>query len=428
MSDNTANEDKGYLSISRPRAWFMWFLGASFYFYQFFLQVSVGHLKPELSQAFNVNAEQFGSVMACFLYVYGVMQIPVGLLVDRFGPRRLLTVAVIFCALGSYMFSIADHLWAAYMARVFMGLGASFAVVCTLSISSMWFSSKRFALLVGLMVTVGMLGAAFASEKIASLVETYPWRDVFAYTAYVGIILAVMTYAFLRDRDISDRKRNDLEKNAGLIEGFKYIIGHKQIWLISIYAGLMYLPIASFGELWSGPFLTDGHGLDRDTAGSITKFIFIGFAVGGPLYGYVSDTVKRRNLPMYFAAITTMLALLGVIYSEPNILLLKVLWFAVGFFCSGFIVGLAAIRESTPIIVASTAIGFFNIINTLGGAILQPIIGSILDSQGGSLTNTGEKIFSLLEYQKVLVLLPAFLIVSFIILMFVKETHCKQQA
>lgn len=429
MSENTIKEDKGYLKISRPAAWSIWLLASLFYFYQFFIQVTPSLLKEELATSFNLqSAEGLGYISSLFVFVYGLMQVPAGLLIDRYGPRKLLSIAVFTCAFGSYMFGVATHLWEIKLARIIMGLGASFAVVGTLTVSSMWFPTKRFALLTGLMVTIGMSGAAASFDQLPAFLAKFEWREIFKEVSIFGLVLGLLILFFMKERPLAKKIKSADAKEAGIIEGVKFILFHKQIWLVSIYASLMFLPTLSFGELWSVPFLMQGHGLDKDTAGKITKFIFIGWAFGAPLYGYISDRLRLRNFPMYFANIATIIVLMIVLYSSPSIITMKVLWFLIGFFSSGFIIAFAVVRESSPAIVTATAVGFINILNTLGGAVLQPVIGKILDANWGGTMLNDEKVFSLLEYQNALIILPFFLIVSLIAIFFVKETHGKQIA
>ncbi len=420
----TANDSK--FEVSRKRAYFMWFLAALFYFYQFFLQVSPSSLKSELSMAFNASAQDYGVLSSYYITIYAIMQIPAGLLMDKYGARRLLTIATAICATGSFIFATADTLYAAKIARFVMGLGGSFAVVSCLKITSMWFARTQFAFLTGLMVMIGMLGAAHAQAPFAALLQYMSWQDIFYWTSLVGIALAAIIAIFVKDKE-EELAHSDSKTPAPLISGLIEILTNKQIWLVALYAGLMFTPTLAFGELWSIPFLMEAYSMDKTTAGALSSLVFFGWAFGGPIYGFVSDKLGNRNIPMYFANVSTMLVLISIMYivDLPNFMI-GALFLLLGAFSSGFIIAFAVVRESSPNYLAGTAVGFTNFINTIGGAVAQPFIGWVLDSQWeGGLTDTMEKIFSLSEYQSALFVLPVLLSISFLCLMLVKETHAK---
>jgi len=413
------------------RAVLIWGLAAIFYFYDNLLQIAPSAMKPELSKVFIHVAQDFGSLSAYWLYAYGIMQIPAGLLMDKLGPRRLITVACLFCAVGSLVFGVADTLWLAKLGRVLSGIGASFAVVSCLKIATNWFAPNRFAFMTGLMVTVGFLGAVFGLGMLNQAVELWGWRCTMDYGAAFGIVLMILLWMFVRDNGpyTNDTNQNMAPSTSSLLLGLKSIMGSKQIWIASLYAGLMFVPTLAFGGLWGIPFLVEAHHIERSTAGWLISLIYVGWVLGGPFYGWFSDYIQRRNLPMYIATAVTLGICLSLLYLENlSAPVMAVLLFGLGFFSSGFIIAFAVVQESTPAKNSSTAMGFMNAINTFGGALAQPLIGFILDNNAREVkVVNGEQIFSLLDYKYALTTLPISLVISLIILCFLKETYCKPQ-
>lgn len=419
-------ESTSYSKSRIFRACLIWGLAALFYFYDNLLQVSPSAMKPELSLAFAKEAEQFGSLSAYCLYAYGLMQIPAGLLMDRFGPRRLITVASILCASGSLLFGIATSLWEAKFGRILIGVGASFAFVSCLKIAGIWFSSRRFALMIGLTATIGFLGSVFGLSTVSKIVETLGWRSSMLWGGYVGLLLSLLLWVVIKDKrsevvlhDIPLKQQSSKEVLYGLIQIFK----HKQTWIAALYAGLMFVPTLAFGGLWGIPFLVEAHGFDRNTAGYCISLIYIGWVFGSPLWGCFSDYLGKRNLPMLIANIFTLVICLGIIYSgHLSLQILGVLLFSLGFFSSGFILAFAVVRDSNPPENSGTAIGFTNALNTFWGAIAQPIIGIILDmSTWSSVGVHGERVFTLAQYQHAFLALPICLVISLCLLFFLKE-------
>lgn len=427
------------------RACIVWGFATLFFFFDNLLQVSPSAMKPELSLAFVKDAEQFGSLSAYCLYAYGLMQIPAGIFMDRFGPRRILTMAAIFCSLGSFLFGIAGVLWEAKMGRVMIGIGASFALVGCLKLANHWFSSGRFALMTGLTVTIGYLGAVFSLSMVSKIVELFGWRDCMTFAGGLGFFISFLLWTFIRDypkdylklKNHSDAKievQTESQKSSSFIamkemlRGLWEVFQHKQTWVAALFAGLMFVPTLAFGGLWGIPFLVEAHGFDRAAAGQCVSLIYVGWVVGSPCWGFFSDYLKRRNLPMMIASIITLIVCLAIIYIHPlSLTALSLLLFSLGFFSSGFILAFAVVQESNPDRIAGTAIGFTNALNTLWGALAQPIIGIILDMNAAVSIDqsTGERIFSLMEYQHALIALPVSLILSFILLLFLKETNCR---
>lgn len=418
------------------RACLIWSLAALFYFYDNLLQVSPSAMKPELSLAFVRDAEQFGSLSAYCLYAYGLMQIPAGVLMDRFGPRRILTLACLFCSVGSVVFGVATTLWEAKFGRVLIGVGASFAFVGSLKIISHWFPAKRFALVTGLTVTIGFLGAVFGLSTVSQVVAVFGWRHSMLLGGIVGLFLGVFLWLIVRDAFVIEKDasqlsfvtRNDQTVWCGLLQ----VIKHKQTWIAALYAGLMFVPTLAFGGLWGIPFLVEAHGFDRGSAGFCISLIYIGWVFGCPMWGFLSDYVQRRKLPMIITTIITFGICFAIIYLEPlPFYLLGVLLFSLGFFSSGFVLAFAVVQESNTNNTTGTAIGFTNAVNTFWGALAQPAIGKLLDMSATSFpllaNGEGERIFSLVQYQHALVVLPAALGIALCLLLFLKETFCKSK-
>ncbi len=420
------------------RGYFIWGIVTLFYIFDNLLNIFPGAMKPELSAAFSRSAADLGSLSACYLWAYGIMQIPAGILIDRFGPRIVLTIASFVCAVGCYIFSSAYTFSTGVVGRLLIGFGASFAVVGCSKIATTWFPPKRFALFMGLMVSVGMTGAAFGLSTINKIIHVFAsWRDVVLFGSAISVSIAVLIWFFVRDRpegpvpwSIELTSSNITKPHIGLFEALFEVISCRQAWYVSTYAGLMFVPTLAFGGMWGIPYLVEAHAFSQDLAGFSVGLIFIGWTFGGPIYGWFSDYIRRRKILMCFANITTLLVSLCIIYATHlSPMLIGTLMFLLGLFSSGFILAFAIMREQNRVEVLGISIGFINMLNTiLGGAVFQYIIGKVLDWKAKDVIETeAGRIFSLLDYQRALLLLPVCLVVSLIALMFLKETYCKSK-
>lgn len=407
----------------------IWGIATLFYFFDNLLNVAPGGMKPQLSQAFNLSAGELGILSSCYLWSYGIMQIPAGLLMDSVGPRRVLSIAGLSCAFGSMLFGLADTIVMACVGRIFIGLGASVAVVGCSKIASVWFPPRRFALFMGLMVAVGMLGGAFGLAAVSSIIKHFGWQQTLLSGAVISLLICSLTWLIIRDQpphSVQPESEQNNEK-VPLLVGLTEVVTSSQSWLVAIYAGLMFVPTLAFGGLWGTPYLVEAHGFSQESAGLLSSLVFVGWVFGGPIYGWVSDYMGRRNIPMYFANITTFIVTLWLIYGSTfSFVSIAVGMFLLGFFSSGFLIAFVVTREKNRPQVSGTAIGFINMLNTFSVALFQWLIGLILDlvaTTGVIIGDVGSE-FTLSDYQKALMCIPVCLIIAFFVLLRVKETYC----
>lgn len=407
--------------------WIMWGLATLFYCYEFFLQVSPNVMVKDLMLAFNLNAAQMGYLSTSYYVAYAAMQLPVGMLLDRFGTRKPLTVAVLLCALGALLFGYASVFWVAALGRFIIGFGSAFAAVSCLQIASQWLPLNRFALVTGLLLTIGMMGAWGGQAPLGMLIQVLGWRETMLVFGLIGVVLAVIVLLVIRDKD-SLHNSPDRLVPPGFFSGLRHVVHNKQMWVVAIYGGLMFLSIPGFAGLWSVSFFSHSYHLPQTTSAFVVSMIFIGFAVGAPFLGWLSDRICARKPPMYIGSVGAFFTICFILYGPMvGIYTAGTLFFIFGFFCSGFLPAFSVARELNPPETSGTALGFINTLNTAGGMLAQPIIGYLLDMKWQGTLQDGVRYYSNLDYRFALTLLPFSIFCSFIMLRFVRETHCKSQ-
>jgi sugar phosphate permease len=415
------------LPVSRGGTWpwVMWGLGALFYCYEFCLQVSPSVMTNEIMREFSVNAAQLGILTGFYLYAYTLMQLPVGILLDRFGPRRLLTFATICCAIGALFFGTAHAISIAALGRFLIGIGSAFAAVSCMHIAATWLPLSRFALTTGLMVTIGMLGAVGGEAPLSMLNNYLGWRQTLIMFGFIGIALSLIIWLVVRDRAFPEHSKTITQ--TGFLSGLKHILRNKQLWITSLYGGLMYLPTPAFAGLWGVPFLVSVYHLPRTQAAFFISLIFIGWAVGSPFFGYFSDRLGRRKPSLIISSVGALISILCVLYLPYlSLTVMGIFLFAFGFFSSGFLPAFSVAREINPPETNATALGFVNTLNSLGAALAQPFIGLMLDWHWSGGMVEGVRHYSVTSYHLALATLPACITIAILILPFIKETYCKQ--
>lgn len=414
------------LSKVRFSPWLIWGLGATFFFAEYFARVAPSVIATNLMRDFQVSAAALGSLSACFYYAYVGMQVPVGMLVDRFGAHRLLTIMAMLSALSCGLFASAQSLAIADASRFLFGFAASFAFVGSLKLATVWFPPERFGLLAGLTQAIGMLGASVGGP-VSYLVAAVGWRETLWIMSSVFMVLALLIGVLVKDKpEEAIRPATDhLYPESGLLAGLKLVLSNPQSWWNALYVGMVYAPTAAFGELWGPTFLQRAYNLDIHMATYAIGMIFIGWGVGGPIMGWLSDRIRRRRPIMlgsaFFGAI-----FMGIVIYIPNlpIPVLFLTLFLYGVSNTGVATSYAVASEINPHRVAGTSMAFANMASVIVGASFQPLIGWLLDLQWNGQMLDGVRYYSPIDFRWALVQLPICLILGFFFAFLVRETHC----
>lgn len=422
---NTIKQGKKWSQMLYP--WIVWVMGAGFFFYKYLVQVSPSVMTSDLMKAFQINGAGLGNLSAFYFYAYLLMQIPVGILLDKYSPRLLTTLAIFICSLSTFIFSQTNSLELACLARALMGAGAAFAAVSCFKLASLWFTPKRFALVSGLCMTAAMLGGVGGQMPLSLLVQSVGWRSSLRIISIIGVVFGVVYLLVVRDKTIiSPKVLSPASENKGsFFSNFISIVSNKQAWFLSMYSGLAFAPVSVFGGLWGVPFLETAYHLSRNNAAFSVSWIFIGFAVGAPFFGWLSDFIGKRKPILFLGTFIALVCMTMVIYNPNNrVSTLSVLLFFFGFGASGFFASFAMIRESFSIMLAGTVLGVMNTFDSVCEALFEPVVGSLLDFTWGGEIIDGVHKFSIQGYHLSLALLPISLLLSLALLFFIKETYC----
>jgi nitrate/nitrite transporter NarK len=408
-------------------AWLIWGLAAAFYFSDYMARVAPSVMHRYLQIDFGINEVGFGILTASFYTTYIVMQIPVGLTVDRFSVRWILTIMSLVTALGCCVFGLADGLVVASVGRILIGFSAAFAFISALRLATSWFPPAMLGLLAGLTQAVGMLGASSGQAPLSFLVSAFGWRHSMLLVAFVFIILAVLLYLYVQDKPCSaEHIDKTIPKNKiSILESLRIILSNRQTWLNALYAGFLYGPTAVIGEAIGPAYLQYGRGFTAHTAAFATGLIFIGWVIGGPLVGWLSDRVGRRKPFMIFSAVSgIILSSMFVFYPEFDKTTACAIFFVFGLTNTGVGIAYAVSTELHGRLVVGTAIAFTNMTSIFVGALLQPLVGHLVDMVAGARSYNVE-LLVLSDFQFGLRILPLSSVIAFILALFVQETYCK---
>ena len=405
--------------------WIVWLIASGFFFYKYLVQVSPSVMTQDLMRTFDVNGAGLGHLSAFYFYAYLCMQIPVGMMLDKYSPRLLTTAAILVCSLSTILFSQTNTLMWACVSRALMGAGAAFAAVSCFKLAAVWFSPKRFALVSGLFMTAAMLGAVGGQMPLSILVQAVGWRAALVVVGVIGMVLGLIYVAVVRDKP-QIKPVLAHASHPPIAPSLASILKNKQAWLLSLYSGLAFAPVSVFGGLWGVPFLEIAHDLSQTDAALAASSIFIGFGLGAPLLGWCSDYMGRRKPILWMGTTLALCCLTIVLYgSSLPLIVIMILLCGFGFGASGFFTSFAMIRELFPVMLVATVLGIMNTFDSVCEALYEPFVGALLDMTWSGETLHGIHQFSLESYHVALLVLPLSLVAALGMLMFIKETHCR---
>lgn len=414
--------------------WLICGLGAIFYSYEYLLRIAPSVVETSLRSHFDLSASGFGLLSSIYYLAYVPMQLPVGVLLDRFGPRRLLTIACMICVIGTFLFTGTTTFWVAALGRFLVGFGSAFAFIGVLKLATIWLPEDRLAMVSGLTSALGPIGAMFGDNFLEVFVEHSGWIKTLNMTAFFGIILTAVLWLGIKDTKGHQKRSGTISSlKKGMID-LAIILKNKQIWVNGMYGCLVYLPTSVFAELWGIPYLKHAHGLNAQEAGLANSLLFLGFIMGAPLMGYISDRLHRRKFPMLIGAGGAAIVMMMILYlpglNQSNI---QSLMFLLGTLYSAQAIVFAVGRELSPSEAAGTAMAATNMIVMLGAMFLQPLVGHLLDfslsarlgeaaMRSTSMENL-QKLYTVDDYQYALSLIPLGILIAAILTFFLKETH-----
>ena len=394
-------------------------------------------MTQELMRDFQISAAALGNLSAFYFYSYVAMQIPTGIIADIWGPRRLLTSGALVAGLGTVIFALAPSILWANLGRLLIGGSVAVAFVGLLKLASAWFPPRQFATVTGMALLFGIVGAVCGGPPLRLLMEFFSWRSIMLAVALVTLGIGTVIWIYVRDKpgdkgyaELVQSKEATGEGNSPrqILFRIAEVLNYRNTWLLFFIPGGIVGCTLTFSGLWGVPFLTSQYHITTAKASTLTSSLLVAWAVGGPVFGWLSDFTGRRK-PLYLLACALCLAGWTVIILIPDLpfFLLVALLVGTGF-CSGcMVLSFAFAKESMPARLAGTVTGVINMGVMLGPTILQPAVGWVLDRNWQGEMTDGVRVYGLQAYQNGFSLLLAWAALSLVLLLFTKETFCRQQ-
>ena len=363
--------------MSKTKAIFLYMLVSLFLIFEMAVQVSPSIMTNSLMQDLNIGTFGLGIMSGFYFYTYTIFQAPSGMLLDRCAPRKIITLAILTCAIGSALFGVATNIYIGSIARLLLGAGSAFAFVSVLITAADLFENKHFAFFAGLTQALAALGAMSGQVPLSHLVDSLGWRHTLFLLAIIGFMLALLVWIFL------DYERHNLmHKDTSPHNAWKSlqdILSNKQTWVIAIYACLSWAPLSGFASLWAVPYFINVYQLTPPTAATLVAFMWLGVVAGSPLLGWWSTYLGQRRLPLWVSECIGFFAFFIILfYIHTPIWITGVLIFVAGGATAGQVLTFSVVRELNHPKQRATALAVNNMAVVISGAIFQPLIGKLL--------------------------------------------------
>ena len=405
------------------------------YMLAFFHRMAPAAIATDLQQSFLASGAALGALAAAYFYTYTVMQIPIGVMADTLGIRKIVAIGAALAGVGSLMFGMADTLTVATMGRVLVGLGVSSMFISLMKLNSVWFHDRHFGTIGGMSLMFGNLGSVLAATPLVWAVTHTSWRNVFVAVGLFSLALAVLVWLFVRSHPAEAGLPSMLE-----LEGKESHPGHRGHWydgLLKVMKNRATWPgfwpnlgvggsLFAFAGLWAVPYLRDVYGMERTVAANHTMLLLFSFAVGAMLGGMLSDRFGKR-VPVIVGGIAVYVACwFPIVFAWHLPASLSYPQFALmGLSAAGFTLTWASAKEVNPPALSGMATSVVNTGAFLGAAVLQPLVGWVMDQGWDGKLLAGVRVYSEQNYQLGLGIMLAFAIVGLFGAMFIRETNCR---
>ena len=365
--------------------WLIFFISCSLFFLSQFYRVSNAVIAPQLLEDLSVDTRGLGLVSAAFFYAFALTQIPIGLLLDKVGPRRMMTILSAVGILGALVFSQADSLTSGVGGRALLGIGMACNLMGTYKLLTLWFSPRTFATLAGIVVALGTAGNMVATTPLVILVEQFGWRSSFQIIAVINLILTLLFFLIVRDGPSQADSDSPMPgmKIENAFDNILSLFRQKDFWIISYATFARYGIFAAFQALWAGPYLMEVMGYSALTTGNLIFLLNVGMILGAPGWGAVSDRLFHTRKWIIVAGsiiIVLTISTFAMIPADTSLTVMALLFFCFGLFNATGVLMYPHIKELVPLEMSGAAMTGINFFTMIGPATFLQGLGILMQT------------------------------------------------
>ncbi len=364
------------MSISKASSWFIWTIASIFYAYQYILRVAPNVMMQDIMEHFNIDSVIFGQFSGVYYLGYSLMHMPIGIMLDRFGPRKVMSGCILLTVLGTLPIIYTDHWIYPVIGRVIIGIGSSAAILGAFKIIRMVFEEKQFTRMLSLAVTIGVLGAMYGGGPVSYMLDNLGYKAVVEIMAGMGVLLAITTYMIVPDMEPTP--------HGTVFSDIKTVLTNPRVLILCISAGLMVGPMEGFADVWGARFLNHVYDFDMKISSSLTSMIFMGMGFGGPILSLIAEKTNSYIGTIIGAGITMFVCFMALVlgYLTQNAIIIS--FIIIGICCAYQIIAIYKASTYVPDNVAGLTTAVANMIIMVFGYGFHSVIGYVVHISGGS--------------------------------------------
>jgi MFS family permease len=357
-----------------------WLITAVYYFYQYMLRSAPAVMMPQLSEAFGLSAMGVASMVGLFYYGYSPFSLVAGVAMDQIGPRRVIPLGAALVGIGALLFGTGSS-EVASVGRFVQGAGGVFALVGAAYIATTNFPASRAATLIGATQMFGMAGGSAGQFLVGpAIAGGVSWSAFWIVMGLIGLAISVLLFLLLPDQEKKERRDDWVRSTAGAM---KTVFLNPQSILCGIIAGLLFIPTTIFDMVWGVRYLQEARSFDYGDAVMRSSMVPLGWIIGCPLLGFISDRIGRRKPVIAAGAVVLFLCLAWILYGRTDIFPPYVLGLVAGLASGAAMLPYTVIKEANPPGMSGTATGVVNFLNFTFSALLGPVFASLLTNVSG---------------------------------------------
>ncbi|MCW8398039.1 MFS transporter [Legionella sp. PATHC038] len=363
------------MSTSRIVAWFVWIVASIFYAYQYVLRVMPNIMMDDITSQFHIDATVFGQFSGVYYLGYSLMHLPIGIMLDRYGPRKVMTLCILLPVVGLLPLIFADHWAYPLIGRALIGIGSSAAILGTFKIIRMTFKEQHFSRMLSFSVMIGLIGAVYGGGPVSYMCHAVGYKMVVEVFIAVGLILACITYFIVPDEKPTYQ--------ASALTNIKTVFTNKKVILLCLFAGLMLGPLEGFSDVWGSGFLKQVYGLNTSTANYLPSMIFIGMCFGSPILSLIAEKTGYYLGTIIAAGITMFVIFTLLIAGKLTVSTITISFILVGMCCAYQILAIYKVSTFVPEHLAGLTTAIANMIIMIFGYAFHSLIGFVINANGG---------------------------------------------
>ena len=368
------------MSNASKAAGVAWLVTAVYYFYQYTLRSAPAVMMPQLSEAFGLTSMGVASMVGLFYWGYSPFSLVAGAAMDRLGPRKVVPLGAAAVGVGALLFATGDAQVASF-GRLLQGAGGVFALIGAVYVATKSFPASMAATLIGATQMFGMAGGSAGQFVVGPVIGAgVPWSRFWIFMGVTGLAIGAALYLLLPAQE-KPKQGGDWLKGA--LRAMGLVFRNPQSILCGMIAGLLFIPTTIFDMIWGVRFLQEAHGYEYASAVMRSALVPLGWIIGCPLLGFVSDRLGRRKPVILAGAFVLLGCLAWILYGPVDVLPPYVLGIVAGIASGAAMLPYTVIKEANPPEVSGTATGVVNFLNFTFSALLGPVFGGILRAVSG---------------------------------------------